>query len=127
MLTKVLQLLRTQPQLLADHAENYLLLIGAELRNEQARLRGVLVLAGVAVILGTGALVLSGTALMLWALHVQALWVLWLVPAGCSIALLVTLARLRTLLVPEPLAQVQAQLREDAALIRQLASDTHAR
>ena len=66
----LLRLAATRPQLLADHAEAYRILVGAELaRAAQAWQRRV-VFAVLALVLLAVALTLAGVAGMLWAVQV---------------------------------------------------------
>ena len=68
MLHPLIQLAATRPQLLLDHAAAWADLLGAECRPAvAARVQRLLLLALAALLLAV-ALVLGGTALMLWAL-----------------------------------------------------------
>jgi hypothetical protein len=84
MLHPLLNLVATQPQLLADHAEAYAELLAAEMtRAVQAWRQRLLLYAGALCGLAVGA-VLAGVACMLWAalpdLAANAAWVLVAVP-----------------------------------------------
>jgi hypothetical protein len=126
MLHPLLKLIATQPQLLADHAEAYADLIGEEIGTASVRLKRRVVLNSIALCaLGVGA-VLTGVALMLWAVipstSLQHPWALLVVPlfplvtaAGCALA-----ARAR----PQAgsFDNVRAQIKADVAMLREVSA-----
>ena len=91
------RLVATQPELLGDHAQAYAELLASELGSAGGRIKRQLLLAAVAVCgIGVGA-VLTGVALMLWAVvpvtPATASWALIVVPLppfllalGCLLA-----------------------------------------
>ena len=92
-----LRLVATQPELLGDHAQAYAELVASELGGAGSRIKRQLLLAAMAACgIGVGA-VLTGVALMLWAVvplaQATASWALIVVPLppfllalGCLLA-----------------------------------------
>lgn len=85
MIHPLLRLVATQPQLLADHAEAYAGLVGEEIGRTAASLKQRVLLGAIALCLVGVAAVLTGVALMLWAViptaSMQAPWALIAAPA----------------------------------------------
>lgn len=119
----LLHLIVREPHLLADHAEAYAELFGEELTtaSTQWKRRALLSAVGLCT-LGVGA-VLTGVALMLWAVMpadaMNAPWALVVVPlvplavaAGCLIAV-------RSEAQPAAFDTMRRQLREDMAILRE--------
>lgn len=81
----LLHLIATQPRLLADHADAYADLAGAELEQACAGWKRQALLSAGALLGLLVAALLAGVALMLWAITapaaIHAPWVLWLTPA----------------------------------------------
>lgn len=77
-------LVTKQPQLLAAHADAYSDLIAHEVNVVSGAWRNVLLYAALSMLLGTVGSVLSGVALMLWAVMPLAqtplAWLLWATP-----------------------------------------------
>ncbi len=86
MIHPLLRLIATQPQLLADHAESYAELVGEELGKSTAALKKRVLLNAAAMCLLAVAAVLTGVALMLWAVvpvaNINAAWALVAAPAA---------------------------------------------
>jgi len=124
MLQPVLRLLTTQPQLLVDHAQAYAELMALETARvaRQWRRRALLLAAAVFCLLV--AAVLTGVALMMWALapglSSQGLWTLVLVPLLPLLAALVCAWAARSAQSSAAFANVRAQLHADLLLWRQV-------
>jgi uncharacterized membrane protein YqjE len=121
----LLQLVSTQPALMADHADAYVKLVTAETRGAVSAWRyqalwRALALAGLMLTLA-----LAGVALMLWAVSpvVTTLGArsLWLVPAVPLVLAGGCLWRSRMRSVPPAFAHLYQQLRADEQLLRELA------
>ena len=126
MLHPLLHLLATQPHLLGNHAQAYGELLSTEL-NQQAHALGkrTLLVALAVCFLGV-AVVLCGTACMLWALATpqQATlpWVLItvpLVPAALSVACFWA-SRANTSPDKKAFAELRRQVQADVALLREM-------
>jgi hypothetical protein len=119
----LLQLLVTQPALVADHAAGYAELLGQELGVASSTWRKRLLLGAMGLCWAMVALVLSGVALMLWATGILApgaqSWLLVvtpLVPATCAIVCwLAWRAQARTV----AFEHLMVQMRADASILRQ--------
>jgi len=122
MLQRVLQLVSTQPQLLAEHAEAYAELLGTELGDatdgwKRQALLNAAALCGLGV-----AAVLAGVALMLWAVlpaaGMRAPWALVvapLLPAAAALACFVAAHRQRD----TAFDKVRQQIAADLAMLRE--------
>lgn len=66
----LLRLVATRPQLLADHAEAYRVLVGAELASAAQAWQRRVIFGVLALVLLAVAVTLAGVACMLWALQV---------------------------------------------------------
>ena len=124
---KLLHLVATKPQLLADHAETYAELVHAELGNASAvwKRRIALGAAGLALLAVGSAL--AGVALMLWAVtpaaQLQASWVLLAVPALPIIAAIACLIAARSRSdEADALGNVLKQVKADMQLIREVSA-----
>ena len=93
MIHPLLRLVATQPQLLADHAEAYAGLVGEEIGRSAASFKQRMLLSAIALCLIGVAAVLTGVALMLWAVlpaaGMQAPWALIAAPAVPALIALV--------------------------------------
>jgi hypothetical protein len=118
----LLHLIVREPALLADHAGAYAELLGEEIGVASAQWKRKVLLSAVALCsAGVGA-VLTGVALMLWAVippeSMHAPWALIvapLVPLGLSAVCWVSA---QSAAGPKAFEQVRRQLREDAALLK---------
>ena len=118
----LLRLMASQPELVAEHLAGYAALAQAEAdqarRGFQARL-GLMVLAGLGLLLGLG---LAGAALLLLGAvplaQMPRPWLLWLVPLLPLLAGLACLVAARQIQPHDMLSRLQAQWREDLALLR---------
>lgn len=120
---RLLQLISTQPQLLADHAGAYVDLLAAEIDALSASLRRQALLNAVALCgLGTG-IVLAGVALMLWAVvpaaEIHAPWALLVAPLLPLAAAAVCLVMARTGTGTEAFDQLRQQLAADLLMLRE--------
>lgn len=124
MIYPFLHLVTTQPQLLADHVEAYAELVSDDIGQASIVMKRQLMLNAVALCsLGVGA-VLSGVALMLWAVtpvaNIQAPWALFVGPLlplvvaiGCRLAS-------QTKRSGRTFDNVRAQLMADMAMLREV-------
>lgn len=119
----LLQLITTQPALVAEHAEAYAALLGDEIGAASAQWKLRAALLSVAYASAAVAAVLWGVAAMLWAVtppdEIHAAWVLWLAPA---VPLAVTLACVliaRRRASPAAFDTMRRQIQEDMAMWRE--------
>lgn len=125
MIHPLLRLVATQPQLLADHAEAYAGLVGEEIGKTASAWKLRAALAAVAVVMLCVALVLSGVALMFWAVTpdsaILAPWALFAapgVPALIGAVCLFVASR-----AAEPgFVDLKQQLAADLAMIREVSA-----
>lgn len=119
----LLHLIATQPNLLADHAEAYADLLGEELSAASTQWKRKAMLGAVALCcLGVGA-VLTGVALMLWAVippeNMNAPWALIVAPLVPLVAAAVCAVNANGAPRQNAFDTIRQQLREDAAMLRQ--------
>jgi uncharacterized membrane protein YqjE len=120
---RLLRLLVTQPQLLADHAEAYAELAAAELGEASAQWQRRTLLLGIGLCgLGIG-VTLAGVALMLWATvpaaQVHAPWVLVAAPLLPAALGLGCLGAARSAGRPAAFAGVRRQWQADLAVLQE--------
>ena len=125
MIHPLLRLVATQPQLLADHAEAYAGLVGAEIGRTATGLKQRMLLNAVALCLVGVATVLTGVALMLWAVipvtSMQAPWVLLAAPAlPAVIAIVCVLVAQRK--PPDTFAELKQQIAADLVMLREVSA-----
>lgn len=125
MIHPLLRLVATQPQLLADHAEAYAGLVGAEIGRTATGLKQRMLLNAVALCLVGVATVLTGVALMLWAVipvtSMQAPWVLLAAPAlPAAIAIVCVLVAQRK--PPDTFAELKQQIAADLVMLREVSA-----
>lgn len=122
----LLHLIVREPDLLADHAGAYAELLGQEIGLASAQWKRKALLSAVALCsAGVGA-VLAGVALMLWAVipqeNIHAPWALVLaplVPLGLALGCWMSSRSVGGL---QAFEQVRRQLREDAAVLKQVSA-----
>ena len=123
----LLRLVATRPQLLADHAEAYRVLVGAELASAAQAWQRRIIFGVLALLLLAVALTLAGVACMLWAVHVpQAASPHWALLAAPLLPLLLAGACLlaaRGASSGDGLDQLGQQWRADLRMLREV-SDT---
>lgn len=126
MVHPVLQLLATQPQLLADHAQAYLKLVATEVDRVAAAWRRQTLLHAAALCCLGVAWVLLGVACMLWvalpSVPGHALWVLLGAPALPALAGAWCLRAARPPGEAVAFDNVRQQLREDLMLLREVSA-----
>lgn len=125
MIHPLLRLVVTQPHLLADHAEAYAGLVGAEIGKSAAGLKQRLLLYTVALCLIGVAAVLGGVALMLWATiptaSMQAPWALIAVPSvPALVAVVCGLFGQRQ--SGETFAELKQQIAADLVMLREVSA-----
>lgn len=122
----LLQLLVSQPALLAEHAQGYISLLGMEASTLARSTRQQLVWGAAAALCASTTVVLMGVALMLWAalpgLPANALWVLALTPALPLLATLGSLLCLRAASHATAFAQTKEQLQVDLQLLKEVSA-----
>ncbi|NDP47014.1 MAG: hypothetical protein GZ085_01230 [Sulfuriferula multivorans] len=107
----------SEPALLVGHAAGYAALIGQETATWQARMKRRLAWWVLLTACGWLVLLLSGIALMLYAVTGTAHWLLWGVPALPLLGVLVAATCLtRENAAPPTFPRVQAQLDKDMQL-----------
>ncbi len=126
MIHPLLQLIATQPQLLADHAEAYAELMAEEIDGVSAAWKRRAVLNAVALCSLTAAAILAGVALMLWAVipsaDLQAPWALIAAPLPPVAAGLWCLMAARRLGEGRAFENLRRQLAADMAMLREVAA-----
>lgn len=126
MLYRLLHLMATQPQLLAEHAHGYLDLLAAESDSFCTRWRRRTLLQAVALCCLVVAAVLVGVACMLWAVlpavPPQALWVLIAVPLIPSAVAIGCLRAARLQGDDNAFDNLRQQIREDLQLLREMST-----
>jgi uncharacterized membrane protein YqjE len=120
----LLQLLVSQPALLAEHAQGYISLLGVEASALARSIRQQLVWGTAAALGASATVMLAGVALMLWAalpgLSANALWILALTPALPLFATLGCLLCLRAASHTTAFAQTKEQLQVDMQLLKEV-------
>ena len=125
MIHPLLRLVATQPQLLADHAEAYAGLVGDEIGRSAASFKHRVLLNAVALCLLGVAAVLTGVALMLWAVippaSMQAPWALIAAPAvPAVIAIVCAMAGQRK--PGDTFAELKQQVAADLVMLREVSA-----
>jgi cytochrome c biogenesis factor len=122
----LLRLIATEPQLLADHAEAYADLIGAELGAASAIWKRSVALKAFALCLFGVSTILSGVALMLWAVippeNIQAPWALVVAPGLPLIAALLCWLVSRNDAAQTAFEGIRRQMRADVAMLREVSA-----
>lgn len=118
----LLNLIATRPQLLAEHAQAYADLVAAELPLASAAWKRQALLNGLALVSLFAALLLGGTALMLWATLPRAPmpepWLLIAVPLLPAIAGAACLMAARSTAGGPMLGNLRQQLGADLAMLK---------
>lgn len=125
MIHPLLRLVATHPQLLADHAEAYVGLVGDELGQTAAAWKRRALLGSVALFMVSIAVIFAGVAVMLWAVtpaaSLQAPWVLFAVPGGAAVVAIICVVASRS--QPEAaFAELKRQMAADLAMIRDVSA-----
>lgn len=125
MIHPLLRLVATQPQLLADHAEAYAGLVSAEIGRTAAGLKLRVLLIVVALCFAGVATVLTGIALMLWAVvptgSMPAPWALVVAPAvPAFIAIVCVVVGQRK--PADTFAELKQQIAADLVMLREVSS-----
>lgn len=125
MIHPLLRLAATQPQLLADHAEAYAGLIGAEIGRTATGLKQRMLLNGVALCLVGVATVLTGVALMLWAViptaSMHAPWALVAAPAVPAVIAIFCVA-IGQRKPADTFAELKQQIAADLVMLREVSA-----
>ena len=125
MIHPLLRLVATQPQLLADHAEAYAGLVGAEIGRSATSFKQRILLNAVALCLVGVATVLAGVALMLWAViptaSMQAPWALVAAPALPAVVaiLCVVIGKNKP---TDTFAELKEQIAADLVMLREVSA-----
>ncbi len=126
MIHPLLQLIATQPQLLADHAEAYAELMASEVGAVSAAWKRRAVLNAVALSCLAVAAILAGVALMLWAVipatQLQAPWALIATPLPPAAAALWCLMAARSQGDGGAFENLRRQLAADMAMLREVSA-----
>ncbi|MBW6496170.1 MAG: hypothetical protein K0B16_16765 [Burkholderiaceae bacterium] len=125
MIHPLLQLIATQPRLLADHAEAYAELMATEIDAVSALWKRRAVLNAVALCCLAVAAILAGVALMLWAVipatQLQAPWALIVAPLPPVVAALWCLMAARVQSDGGPFENLRRQFTADMVMLREVA------
>ena len=123
MLHSLLHLLATQPGLIANHADAYAELIGAEIGAMSSAYERRVVLSASQLCCWTAAAILAGVALMLWSVipepSAKALWIGICMPLVAVAAALWCRMALQMNKDSRPFECVRQQLKEDAMMLRE--------
>jgi hypothetical protein len=126
MIHPLLHLIATRPQLLAEHAEAYAELLGDELGRTATAWKLRFVLGAIGLGLIAVAVVLTGVALMLWAVippaQMHAPWALIVAPLTPLVIALGCLARAGQAAGSVAFADLKEQMRADLAMLRQVSA-----
>ena len=126
MMRSLLNLLMTQPKLLADHAAAYAEMAATEMGVAAAVCKRQVMLTAAAICCWTVAAILTGVALMLWAVvpetSMHAPWVLIAIPMLPVAVALWCGVVLRALAATQPFADVRQQLRADLGMLREVSA-----
>lgn len=126
MIHPLLQLIATQPQLLADHAEAYAELMASEIGAVAAVWKRRAVLNAIALCCLAVAAILAGVALMLWAVipaaQMQAPWALIAAPLPPAAAALWCLMAARLQGDGGALENLRRQFAADVEMLREVAA-----
>lgn len=124
MIHPLLRLAATQPHLIGDHVEAYAELIGSEVRKATrvwGRQAGFYAATGVLALVG---LLLTGTALLLWAslptASLQMPWLMIVVPAVPVVLAIACFFAARSSPAESAFDAVRSQLNEDMAVLREV-------
>ncbi len=125
MIHPLLRLIASQPQLMADHAEAYASLVSAEIGRSATSLKYRVLLNSVALCLVGVAAVLTGVALMLWAViptaNIQAPWALIAAPAvPAVIAVICVMVGQRK--SGDAFAELKQQVAADLVMLREVSA-----
>jgi hypothetical protein len=124
MLHPLLQLIATQPQLLADHAQAYAELVAAEIDQVSVAWKRRAMLNAVALCSLAVAAVLAGVALMLWAVvppaQIQAPWALLVAPLLPAAVALWCLVAVRSQRDGGAFDSVRRQIKADIVMLREV-------
>ena len=119
----LLQLLTTQPHLLADHAQAYGELAGVELARVSTAWKRRAVLGAVGLVCLAVTAVLAGVALMFWATipvaQMPAPWLLVVTPLATAVVAVGCLLALRTGDEPGAFEEIRQQVQADIAMLRE--------
>lgn len=118
-----LRLIATRPHLLADHAQAYADLIAADFDDASTAFARRAVLGGAAMMGALVAALLTGVALLLWAVvpatQIHAPWLLIIVPLVPLTACVVCLVALRGSRPTGAFDNLRRQARADMAMLRE--------
>ena len=122
----LLHLIATQPQLLADHAEAYVDLIGDEIGTASSQWKRRVALNALSLCLGGAGVVLGGVALMLWGAlppaGMQAPWALIAAPAVPLLAAIGCWLVGRAPSAAGAFDNVRRQMHADVAMLREVSA-----
>ena len=125
MIHPLLRLVATQPQLLADHAEAYAGLVGAEIGRSATSFKQRMLLNAVALCLVGVATVLTGVALMLWAViptaNMQAPWALVAAPALPAVVAIICVV-IGQRKPADTFAELKEQIAADLVMLREVSA-----
>jgi uncharacterized membrane protein YqjE len=123
MMPPLLRLLLSQPGLLADHADAYAELLGAELAVASRAYKRTGLIRGAQLCCCAVAAALAGGALMLWAVTpeptARALWIFWMTPGLPLLGALGCQWALRTRSDERLFDSVRRQLKADMAMLNE--------
>ncbi len=124
MIHPLFRLIATKPHLLADHVEAYTELVGEELRSTATVLKWRVILNAVALCSAGVALVLTGVALMLWAVIPPAdIHAPWALIAGPTLPLAVAVVCFvmgRTQVRKNGFDSLREQFTADVSMLREV-------
>ena len=124
MLHPLLHLIATEPHLLAEHAQGYAALAGAELDTLSAGWKRRALLGSAALVGAVAAIVFAGTAVMLWAVvpsaQIHAPWALVAVPLVPAVGALACLWAARSPSGGTSFGKLREQVAADIAMLREV-------
>lgn len=126
MIHPLLHLIATRPQLLADHAEAYAELVGEQLGKARDNLKWRVLLTAVGLCMLAVGVVLSGVAVMLWAVvppaNIHMPWALIGTPVVPLLIAAICLLSARKVVEVSAFDSVKKQVQADLTMLRQVSA-----
>jgi len=120
MIRPLLQLMASEPELLAEHLQSYAALLGDEVGSFQGQFKQRWTLWAALALMVTVTVIFAGVALMLWLTMPGAPWTLWLVPGGMASLCLLTAWFIRQHKHTPGFLVLRQQIAADLAMLHQV-------
>lgn len=119
MIRPLLQLVATEPELLAEHMHAYAQLLGDEVGSFQGQFRQRWALWTALALMVTVTVIFAGVALMFWLTMPGAPWTLWLVPGTMALLCLGTALYIAQHKPAPGFVALRQQIAADVAMLQQ--------